>query len=317
MATLPHEKYIKVLITRKLALPYINTELNELLLQEVTSKVFDDLYKSLYNTNADYFDSTDPNLLPDEQWLKDQGIFEVYAYKYNYPLSDSNESKRLELSVPGALQILNDPLMRRAIQALSIAGSVPEEDIELIINGKYDITYISENFSLFIKYFFDVKEWSLAQKRAYVKKLPASQEIFRPVYVIALTNDKNYLLWKLGLAPDKSFDQMLRDLATDAYYNCKERSHDPDSALKWGTLMTKIMDRLDKFDEDTQDKNDLYKQLTINLEQEKAYDKIITNTQSEEMGIEIPQVAFGDSPAVETLETLMKVENDPNNDDQV
>jgi hypothetical protein len=70
-------------------------------------------------------------------------------------------------------------------------------------------------------------------------------------YNIALNEEKDYLMWKLGVAPNKSFDAMLRDITVDSYYNFKEQAtRNPDQAQKWGTLMLKVQERLEKVEKD-------------------------------------------------------------------
>ena len=84
---------------------------------------------------------------------------------------------------------------------------------------------------------------------------------------MALKGDKDYLLWKLGAAPDKSFNGMLRDMMVDSYYNFKERSKvDPDTAQRWGSLAVKLTDRLDKLEKDTEGKQDLFEAIQFQIE---------------------------------------------------
>ena len=132
--------------------------------------------------------------------------------------------------ITGAFNVLNDPLMYRLITSMALAG-ITEEDIELIVNGKYNIHYSSEDIKEFLHYFFNVSEWNLNQKKEYVSTIKDSALL--KFYKLALKGDKDYLVWKLGAAPDKSFNSMLRDMMVDSYYNFKERSKiDPDTAQK-------------------------------------------------------------------------------------
>lgn len=311
MDRLPHLKFLKTMIAHKLTFTEVSEELEKALLPPLASQDFKHILDDLYKSAADYFDSTNPKEFPPTELLRNNDILELFVFLYEMPISDINEIQHIHTSVPGALRILNDPQMRRAIQALSIAGNVPEEDIELIINGKYDITYISENFTLFMKYFFDIKDWSLAQKQDYVKKLHPSQRAFKEAYVYALQGDKNFLLWKLGLAPDKSFDQMLRDIMVDCYYNFKEQTgSNADSALKWGTLMAKVSDRLDKMEKEDEQKQTLYQQITFQLNQDKAYDKILSAKERQKKNIELPTLDTSQIPDISTLEKLAGNSND-------
>jgi hypothetical protein len=303
--SIPHLKFVKTLIAHKDDLNTINRELEKSLMPPLGTQAFSTLRNEMYKTYAEYFDDHNPKTEPPESLLLDHDISELYAYRYKYGLSNVLSAQMVREAMPGAIQILDDPLMRRAMQALSISGNVPEEDIELIINGKYDITYISENFAMFIKYFFDIKSWTLAQKRDYVKTLHPSQKIFREAYAIALKGDKNYLLWKLGLAPDKSFDQMLRDMMVDCFYNFREQTgSNADAALKWGTLMAKISDRLDKMDKDDDNKVSLYQNLTFELKQDESFANIVDIKDREDRGIELPILDTGDSADITDLEKI-------------
>ena len=59
--------------------------------------------------------------------------------------------------VDGAFKLLNDPLMYRLITSMGLA-LITDEDIELIINGKFNMEYSAEDIKLFLKYFFNVSE---------------------------------------------------------------------------------------------------------------------------------------------------------------
>lgn len=132
--------------------------------------------------------------------------------------------------VKGAFKILNDPLMSRLVSSLAMAN-INSEDIELIVNGKYNVEYSHENVELFLKYFFDVASFSFAEKKMLVNAV--TDPDLKRFYRIALKGDKDYLLWKLGAAPEKSFDSMLKDMMSDSYYNFKERSRvDPELAQR-------------------------------------------------------------------------------------
>ena len=116
----------------------------------------------------------------------------------------------------------------------------------------------------FLHYFFNVEGWTLTQKKEYVSVVTETN--LKKLYKIALEGDKDYLIWKLGIAPEKSFDTMLRDMAMDSYYIFKEkRVSNPDEAQKWGQLYDRFMSRLDKIEKDAEDRKDLFTQMTIVL----------------------------------------------------
>ena len=168
------------------------------------------------------------------------------------------------VGVEGAFQILNDPLMNRLISSLALA-KITDEDIELLANGKYNAEYAGEDITEFLHYFFNVADWTLPQKKEFIEQ--TKDPNLKRFYKMALAGDKDYLVWKLGAAPDKSFDSMLRDMMHDSYFNFKERAkHDPDLAQKWGTLAIKLTDRIEKIQRDTGDKQDLFDAVTFKLQ---------------------------------------------------
>jgi len=165
--------------------------------------------------------------------------------------------------IKGAFKIMNDPLMYRLITSLALAN-ITEEDIELIVNGKYNIEYSSEDVQEFLHYFFNVADWSVGDKQQYLAQVDTPE--LKKFYKLALKGDKDYLLWKLGAAPDKSFDSMLTDMMTDSYYNFKERAKgDPELAQRWGALAVKLTDRIERLEKDTNDKKDFFAEFNVTL----------------------------------------------------
>jgi len=132
---------------------------------------------------------------------------------------------------------------------------ITDEDIELIVNGKYNMEYSSDDVQMFLKYFFNVGEWTLKDRQQYVKTINEPQ--LRKYYKIALKGDKQHLLWKLGVTPEKDFSDMLRDIAQDSYYNFKEQSKiRPDVAQRWANLTIKVTDRIDNIERERQSKSE-------------------------------------------------------------
>lgn len=95
------------------------------------------------------------------------------------------------LGIKGAFNVTEDPLMYRLITSLALAR-ITNEDIELIINGKYNISYAAEDIQEFLHYFFNVKDWDLAEKKEYVETIDDKQ--LKNSYKLALKGDKDYLI---------------------------------------------------------------------------------------------------------------------------
>ena len=182
----------------------------------------------------------------------------MFGYEFNTEVPTGTAG------IQGAFEVINDPLMHRLITSMALAG-ITKEDIELIVNGKYNIHYSSEDIEEFLKYFFNVDKWTLSDKKEYVSQV--EDQTLARFYTLALKGDKDYLLWKLGAAPDKSFNLMLRDMMVDSYYNFKERSKvDPDTAQRWGGLAVKLTDRLERLEKDTDNKQDLIEAIQVQIE---------------------------------------------------
>lgn len=139
----------------------------------------------------------------------------MFGYKFNYQVSVNTEP------VENAFEILNNTLMYRAISSLSLCN-VPLSDIELVINAKYDLEYSSNDLDTFIHYFFQTEDWNYREKVQFVDIV--EDRGLSSFYRIALDNERDYLLWKLELAPSVSFDNMLRDILHDCYFNFKEQA---------------------------------------------------------------------------------------------
>lgn len=236
---LPHYKYLLTLLVGKMSPQEIMKDLQANSLPVPPAKEVTNLHDNLVFEQEEYFKS---NIPVDLNWLNDLGIEAMYGYKFKKQVTVSIDG------IPGAFKVLNDSNMYRTISSLAMSGVTPE-DIELIVNGKYDIEYSSEDLDTFLHYFFDVSKWTRYEKEEYAKNI--KDTALSMFYNIALNEEKDYLMWKLGVAPNKSFDAMLRDMTVDSYYNFKEQAtRNPDQAQKWGTLMLKVQERLEKVEKD-------------------------------------------------------------------
>jgi len=267
---IPHDKYIKTLVAGKLTQQDIKRDLEKLSLFSPPAKDVDIIRNSLKLGQEDYFagkESVDLN------WLKDLGIEAMYGYKFGKQVIESTRN------IPGAIKVLDDRVMYRIITSLAMAG-VTSDDIELIVNAKYDIEYSSEQLDTFLKYFFDVTDWSYYEKDIYANAVRDDQ--LSIYYRMALEEDKDVLMWKLGLMPNRSFDGLLRDMFVDSVYNFKEQStRNQDQAYKWGTLALKVQERLDKVERDLNEESDTKQDIEM----------IFNNMQAEQKTKEIAEEA--------------------------
>tara|TARA_Y100001938_G_scaffold44937_1_gene62444 strand:- start:599 stop:1033 length:435 start_codon:yes stop_codon:yes gene_type:complete len=143
----------------------------------------DDLHASVTETNPKWFSGKEKEINTD--WLEELGIDHMYGYKFDTHVNSSLEG------VKGGMVLLNDRLMYRLLSSLAL-GNVGAEDIELILNGKYDVEYSSTDVDMFLRYFFNVDDWTYQEKKDYIGLV--SDHDLRAFYELALQGDKSYLM---------------------------------------------------------------------------------------------------------------------------
>lgn len=238
---IPHIKYIESLVVAKKTIDEIVEALARYNLN-LPEKALVIIIDTLRDEQPEYFKGKEA---ADPEWIRKLGIAEMYTYLTNFSFPEPLPSPK------NAFNIINDPLMYRLITSLALAR-ITDEDIELVVNGKFNMEYTSEDINMFLKYFFNVSDWVLRDRQSYVKGITDSQLL--PYYKIALKGDKDYLLWKLGAAPEKDFGSMLRDMVNDSYYNFKEQGKiAPEVAQKWAGLAIKLTDRIDSLEKEEKD----------------------------------------------------------------
>ena len=239
---IPYQKYVEALIIGKLDKPRVFDNLKKLQLS-IPPPNYQAAHKYLYKIVPDYLDDDDETV--ESQALEDLQIADMVGHLFDICIN------RAPIGVKGAIRILNDPQMRRLMTCLALA-SITSEEIELIVNGKFTgNNYASEDIESFLHYFFNLSNYTYNDKREYVELI--ADPGLRTFYKIALTGDKDYLIWKLGVAPDKPYEQMLKEMMTDSFYLFKEnQKHSPDDASRWGNLAVKISDKIDKISKETQ-----------------------------------------------------------------
>tara|TARA_Y100000310_G_scaffold77142_1_gene73688 strand:- start:776 stop:1546 length:771 start_codon:yes stop_codon:yes gene_type:complete len=204
------------------------------------------VFKYLYSTIPDYLDDAQAPAEP--AILNELQIADMVGFLFPIHIS------RAPIGVEGAFRILNDPLMRRLMTCLALA-SITSEEMELIVNSKYSVNYATEDIESFLYYFFNLAAFTYHEKREYVE-LIGDPELKR-YYKIALTGDKDYLMWKLGVAPNIPYEVMLKEMLVDCFYSFKEsHKHNAEAASRWGQLAVKLSDKLDKISKETQSQVD-------------------------------------------------------------
>ena len=145
---LPYIKYVETLVAGRLEPSAIHDRLRDVNL-ELPLPAVSVVYNTLSEQQPEYFD--DKSMPPDMDWLMDLEIDKMYGHLFNTNVPSGT------LGIQGAFNVMDDPLMYRLITSLAMAR-ITNEDIELIVNGKYNISYASEDIKEFLHYFFNVKD---------------------------------------------------------------------------------------------------------------------------------------------------------------
>lgn len=264
---LPFINYIKVLIVCGKTVE----EILDILLATglpLTDKVTPHMIRTI----AAYLNKSNPKWFntqtgaPDLVWLKDEGIDKFVAKELQLSIDGGTDG------IDGAVAILSDKTMYTVLTALALVKA-SDEDIELIINIKYNIHFSIYDIKEFLNYFFNMQDWSIVDKKQYVATITDKQLL--PAYKIALEGDKDYLAWKLGIAPEISFESMLKQMMTDSFYKYKENiKSDIDTAQKWGAMAIKLSDKLERLNETNSAKKSIFAEFVFSVETTETVDPL-------------------------------------------
>jgi len=243
------------------------------------------IYENIVKTNPKYFQ--DESMPVDEEWVEGLTLSPMFFYRFKKPTEKSLQG------CEGAFKILEDPKVTKYIHALLLNG-VPKEDIELIINARYNIAYDSPDFDVFIHNFACYDGWTYQDKELYINNVqdPEMKKIVKK----ALTADRTELIWELGLGtdPKASFDDMLKEMFTDSFFYFKKNlKYSTDDAHRFAQLAVKLADRMDQIEDKKKEEMDLFKELSIKLDTESTKknktNKKATIVDKDDMDVEIPE----------------------------
>ena len=270
----PHKKFIQALLCERYGPDQVYEELSKVNLP-FPAQDLQDMYMEIKPQQAAYFNHRRKEI--DRDFLDKEGLHQMWAYYFKKPTELDT------YPVKGAFALLENVQLRILLYAMALAGT-SAEDMELIVNGKFDINASSDDVDAFLYYFFNLKDFNYSEK-VMLQDSFAKDVNTKRAFKLALKGDKNYMLWKLGAAPDKSFDQMLRDMLADSYYLFKEKAlTDPETATKFGSLAVKLADRLERVIQNEQKANDLFSEVKFELGKD---DEIIKAPTAEEIGAEV------------------------------
>ena len=276
---IPHKRLIDALIMGRKT----QAEVNEFLKEHNFPTVSTENFKIInYRIHAAFPAHFKDETYPDTESLDESGVREMYAYLFDNRFF-KNDSIPKEF-IEKAFKAWEIPIVRRSLQAMAFA-QISEEEIELFANAKYDPGYETESYMTFFKYFCDFFDWSYARRREYMETETNSD--LKRLFSLALTQDTDFVVWKLGLAPTRSHADMLQDVIRDCFYNFKEhRDVNPDASQRWGTLMLKAMEK-SKEVEPNEDKSSFSEEFRVQLKVTPIEKEIKTITQ---LDVEIPGI---------------------------
>jgi hypothetical protein len=253
---LPFVKYLEALVMCRYDNEKIQEELHQMpipLAKDFPEGAINNVREVLQEKDPEYLKPPFKSDYPDMDLIGTMGISDLVHYLL-----------KIDAGIPlkhisGAFELLYDADMFEKISALALAN-VTEQDIELIVHGKYNIHYDESQIKAFLFYFFNVNEWTISDKKDYLKRI--KDEDLAEYYKLALDGDKNYLMWKLDIAPQKSFEVMLQDLGSDAYYFFKEKAkYSPSEAQVWAGVFLRTVERAEKLQSDKSKDNDFFKDI--------------------------------------------------------
>lgn len=287
---IPHLKFIQTLIVGRMSAVDVVQKLQEFKLAFSPEDIAA-VYKELAKQNPTYF-AQNSKEEADLDWVRELELLDLWGYLFSKPIDMPITG------IHGALKILDDQHLRKLILPMSMSG-MSTEDIELTCTGRFDISYEPADFEKFIHYFANFKGWSNTDKELFINA--QGDKELKGNYQLAMQGDKNYLLWKLGTAPTKSFDEMLREMFRDSFYHFKEKQKlEPEDAQRWGALAVKISDRLDKIEQDMAEKKNVFDEVRFKL----APDPMDTEGEvvtAESLGVEVPDQNNAQLPDLDAL----------------
>lgn len=264
MVRIPERKYMQTLIAGRISSALFIDDLQTRKIPIPKEKDILELRDELVSSNPEYF--SNPAVEADPDWLKSWGLSPLFYFRFQKPTDVSLKG------CEGAYRMMEDPRMMKYMNLLAFAGA-SQEDIEIILNSKYNISYETEDFTMFLRYFANYEGWTFNDKELYSDALSDPDQ--RKLYKLAIKGDRAQLVWELGLGSDPtlSMDDLLRDMFTDSYFYFKKNVKlRPDDAQKFAGLAVKISDRLESMQDKKQSSQDLIGELKVKLQNKNTLD---------------------------------------------
>jgi len=269
MNKIPHKRFLQALICAKMPADDVLVEMDRWSLPFIPD-IYNTLLADIKKKDISFFKSKNRPWI-DRDVVDSLEVTPLLIYRFNYPAGLNTEP------VKEAFDMLSNNNIRIMIYAMALAD-INVSDIELVINEKYDINASSGGVSAFLHYFFDLKDFTFAEKQDLEKSFVRDVNA-RRIFKVALRGNKDYTLWKLGANSGKSLDSMLREMMVDSFYSFKEKNKsDADVAIKFGNLALKLADKIDRIDEAANKTEDFFNDLEFENsgETNKSFEEIKT-----------------------------------------
>ncbi len=235
---LPHYKLVETLIVLRYNLKTLNAFLEKFNFRLIASSDYSTISSKILTDFPEIFKGDNDYLFRSLQTLNITGM---YAYLKNDTLLISHEDYSLDL-YKEAFNIWEDLTSSRPLRTMAMAKVSPEE-AELYINQVPGKALSTEACEVFFNFFFNVFDWTLGDKKVYIEEEP--DKTLKNLFKLALTKDKEYVIWKSGLSPNKSYTDMLDSMLTDAYFQYRDTPKvKTEDAKKWADIFLKVGDKL-------------------------------------------------------------------------
>ena len=232
---LPHKRFIQTLMVGKKLPEQIDRILNKYGLPVIAD--YTGISADIVKVDPDFASGKEDKI--SQEALKKLNIESMYGRMFSRAVDP--DIAHLDTT----FKMLDWQEIKVLLYACLVAGIHPEE-IELIINEKFDINASPESVDAFIHYFFDLSDFTRKERYELEEKFALDLTEKRSINH-ALKKDKDHMLWKLGVNPDRSYDSMLKEMFSDSFYLFKEKSKtQADMAIKFGTLAVRLSDRIDR-----------------------------------------------------------------------
>ena len=266
----PHLKFIQALICGGTAPDDILVELNKYNLPFPADN-YNAIQKDLKKMDPEFFKKTSKKNFIDRDVADILDIVPMLAYKFNYPAG-------MDISYfDKTFEMLENNNIRIFLYVMFMAD-LKIDEIELSVNEKFDINASTKAIQSYRHYFFNLNKFTYKEKQELEKEFRYDINS-RRLFKVALRGDKDYTLWKLGAAPQKSLNAMLDEMMTDSFYMFKEKvKQDPDTATKLGGLALKLADKIDRINDDKDKSDNLFEALNFDDEDEEISSKKIISS---------------------------------------